>query len=81
MTKEDLKILLGTVKNLKLVVISACFSSEIGQIFKEANIPFVISYDVSERLNDKMSQQFATHLYSYLLSGETVQSSFDKAKR
>jgi len=55
-TKERLRTLLEEIQDkTMLVVISACKSGKIGQIFHEAGFPFVISYDEDSLLNDKLS--------------------------
>jgi hypothetical protein len=56
----------------KLVVISACKSEKIGDIFIDAGVPAVISVNYFDSVDDEIALEFAKNLYSFLYDGESI---------
>ena len=75
----DLYNLLNQIKT-KLVVINACHNSKILEVFKESKIPIVITYN-KKRENENQIKDFCKIFYNSLLSGETIGSAFEQAKK
>ena len=68
----------SSLPKLDLVILMACHSERIGNIFlKSAN--HVICVNQSKAVLDEASIEFTINLYKLLLNGETVTESFKKA--
>ena len=66
---------------IKLAVVSACQSEEIGRIFHESGIPVVIAVNSSQEIADDACQLFSKKFYEYLLKGKSIMHAFDVAKQ
>jgi hypothetical protein len=68
--EDKLRDLLASRRQLpNLVVVSACMSEKIGDIFIEAKVPAVISVNYYDEVADDIALEFAKHLYSCLYDG------------
>eukprot|EP01038_Epipyxis_sp_PR26KG_P008817 gene8817-11905_t len=65
---------------LQFVFVSACYSKEIGEAFVKAGVPHVVCVKVDSKIQDAAAIAFTRAFYVALLSGKTVQDSFDIAK-
>ncbi|EAS04919.2 AAA family ATPase (macronuclear) [Tetrahymena thermophila SB210] len=66
--------------NVKLVFFNACHSEEVGKIFYEAGIPFVIAVQSDLKIEDKAALTFSSSFYMNIFSGRSVLESFESAK-
>ena len=62
----------------QLVFLSCCFSEKSCEAFKALGIPHVIT--VAMRVKDKAAMEFTHAFYSELLSGKSVEASFNHAR-
>ena len=77
--KELLKVLMGIKTKPKFVILAACNSHQISEVFEEAQFEHVIS--TTENIEDKAILQFTSTFYQRLLKGDsTICSAFDAAK-
>ena len=65
----------------RLVFVSACFSQQFGEIFREAGIPNVIAINSHTQIADEAATRFAKTFYHFLVQGKTVKEAFEKAKQ
>lgn len=65
---------------IKLAVVSACQSEEIGRIFGDAGIPVVIAVNSNEEIADEACKVFSKKFYDGLLKGSTISEAFKMAK-
>jgi len=63
-----------------LVFLSACHSSVIGNLIKDAGIPNVIAVNASTKIAEDAATGFAAHFYRSLLEGKTIEEAFIDAK-
>jgi hypothetical protein len=68
------------IRNVKLVIISACHSSRIGNVFRKVNIPVVVSINCESKVYEKAAEQFNKGFLEYLLSGRTPLVAFNMSK-
>lgn len=61
---------------MKLVFFNACHSEEVGKIFKESGIPFVIAVQSDLKIEDKAALTFSSSFYLNIFSGHSVEDSF-----
>ena len=61
------------INNVKLAFVNACHSEEVGKIFYEAGIPFVIAVQSNLKIEDKAATTFSKTFYMDLISGKTIQ--------
>lgn len=62
--------------SVKLVVISACYSSQLGKVFIEAGIPVVISINASDQVYEKAAEKFNKIFLDNLIRGQTPLKAF-----
>lgn len=62
----------------ELVVIAACHSEDIGDVFFEFGIKCMVVIHSKVGINDEASIKFTSHFYKYLLEGETINSAFNR---
>ena len=69
-----IKDLIGEVQKhaIKLAIVSACHSEEIGNIFLKCGIPVVIAVNSEFEIADEICLIFARHLYMQLIQGNTI---------
>jgi len=58
--------------SVQLVIISACHSSRLAQIFKEANIPSVVSISANTQVLELAAKKFNVEFLHYLVQGWSV---------
>ena len=66
---------------VRLVIISACHSSQLAEIFVEAGIPSVVSISASSQVLELAASEFNVEFLHYLVEGKTIQFAFDEAKK
>lgn len=62
---------------IKLAVVSACQSEEIGRILHESGIPVVIAVNSSQEIADEACGLFSKKFYEHLLKGRSIMNAFD----
>ena len=72
MKKEQLK--------LDVVVVAACMSRGIGEVFQRCGVNHVICVEQNRELLDTAAIAFTKSFYSELFAGRSVCAAFDKAK-
>jgi hypothetical protein len=70
----------GGNSSLQFVFVSACYSRNTGQAFVDAGVPHVVCCKVDEMIQDSAAMAFTRAFYIALLSGHTVQKSFNIAR-
>jgi hypothetical protein len=55
------------LKSVQLVIISACHSSRLAQIFKEAKIPSVVSISANTQVLELAAKKFNVEFLHYLV--------------
>eukprot|EP00457_Paulinella_chromatophora_P001336 gb/GEZN01001338.1/.p1 GENE.gb/GEZN01001338.1/~~gb/GEZN01001338.1/.p1 ORF type:complete len:826 (-),score=94.50 gb/GEZN01001338.1/:601-3078(-) len=68
------------IEMVKVAVVSACYSEEMGRALVEAGVHHVVAVKLSKQLVDQNCPKFMRQFYIQLLAGQTVQSAFDAAK-
>eukprot|EP00301_Raphidiophrys_heterophryoidea_P026692 c9275_g1_i1.p1 GENE.c9275_g1_i1~~c9275_g1_i1.p1 ORF type:complete len:1281 (-),score=214.78 c9275_g1_i1:630-4415(-) len=68
-------------ENLKCVVVSACHSQKVGQVFLDAGVPNVVCVEEDKKIEDSRAIKFESHFYTSLFRGHSVASSFRYAQR
>ena len=63
--------------SVQLVIISACHSSRLAQIFYDANIPSVVSISANTQVLELAAKKFNVEFLHYLVQGWSVKQSFD----
>ena len=81
--KELVKILeVWKNTNVHLVIISACHSSKIGQLFHTVGkVPVVISINSDVKVYEKAAESFNQNLLSFLLQGQSPRQAFNFSKQ
>ena len=64
-----------------LAILNSCHSETFAEALIQAGVPHVIAIKAKDSILDKASRTFTKYFYSALLSGESILSSFDRAKR
>eukprot|EP01138_Halocafeteria_seosinensis_P012847 gb/GECG01013124.1/.p1 GENE.gb/GECG01013124.1/~~gb/GECG01013124.1/.p1 ORF type:complete len:691 (+),score=66.27 gb/GECG01013124.1/:1-2073(+) len=77
---EELRNLLHDTHRPKLVLVSACHSEAVAQVFTDAGIPYVVSVPQDSSVEDISAISFAKCFYERLLRGETVRKAFERAQ-
>ena len=63
--------------SVQLVIISACHSSRLAQIFYDSNIPSVVSISANTQVLELAAKKFNVEFLHYLVQGWSVKKSFD----
>ena len=81
---EKLNSILNLNKNyisqMDLVIVSTCYSEDLGLLFKECGAKNIIYIDKNTQINDRISVLFTKYFYKNLFEGKTIKQSFDNAK-
>jgi len=64
---------------VKFAFVSACHSEQIGRAFARAGVPHVVCCEQSSELMDGAAAEFMRSVYSMLIEGHTVKTSFSSA--
>ncbi len=75
---EQLAILIGQQKHLKMVFLNGCANRPQVQFLLDHGVPAVIA--TSERVHDEYACQFAAQFYEAFAGGKSIQEAFNAAK-
>ncbi|KAL4481101.1 hypothetical protein ABPG72_015056 [Tetrahymena utriculariae] len=80
-TTEQFKTLLQNKKEKpKLTFVNACHSEEVGLMFLNSGIPFVVAVQSNLKIQDKAAQIFSNSFYMGLMKKYTIRQAFNSAK-
>ncbi|EAS04920.2 CHAT domain protein (macronuclear) [Tetrahymena thermophila SB210] len=80
-TTEQFKTLLQNKKEKpKLTFVNACHSEEVGLMFLNSGIPFVVAVQSNLKIQDKAAQIFSNSFYMGLMKRYTIRQAFNCAK-
>ena len=80
MDTQRLGTLLSGCRDLQLVMVSACHSQTIGEVFLEAGVPAVVAINSSFKVYDDAARAFAATLYAGLAQNLRAREAFEKAQ-
>ena len=66
--------------SIKLVVVSACYSKPIAEVFIDAGVPAVICIQSETKVLDESAQVFSKTFYNSILEGISVEKAFEHSK-
>ena len=66
---------------MRLVIISACHSSFLGEILVDAGIPSVVSISASSQILEVAAKEFNIEFLHYLVEGKSIRFAFEEAKK
>lgn len=70
----------GASSTLKLVFVSSCDSREIGEVFIQAGVIYVVCVRCETKVLDEASSLFSYSFYHAVLAGKSVQQAFEIAR-
>ena len=78
---ERLRKILETHNNYDgIVIISACYSQAIGQVFLDAGIKYVITIHDQCKIRDEAAIEFSVIFYRNLFKGKSIAQAFEEGK-
>lgn len=78
--KDIVTLTQNGLRDLKVLVVTACHSASIGAVFAETGVPFVIAVQSSQAIMDEACKEMTKVLYENLFNGRSVVDSFESGK-
>ena len=83
--KEKLKHILNFWKNninkIDLIIVSTCYSHNLGKLLKECGAKYVIYVAEKTKINDRICVLFTKYFYKNLFAGKSIKQPYDNAKK
>ena len=68
------------ISQMDLVIVSTCYSQDLGEYFKKCGAKNIIYIDKNTQIIDRISVLFTKYLYKNLFEGKSIKQSFEDAK-
>jgi CHAT domain len=81
LSRDDLRHVTSRISGtIRLVVLSACHSSEMGKVFEDAKVPHVVCIHEGTKVSDRSACTFTHNFYEGLCQGVSVIDAFELGK-